>query len=79
VVSAGGLSAVNGVRFVRPLKRDIAYDARAGQAAMAVEVHYADGSTAESLLLLEPGQVELYEIQLGQAIEARRVALGSRL
>ncbi|GAA5613991.1 hypothetical protein [Streptomyces platensis] len=55
-------------------QRDIAYDARAQQAALSVTVHHRDGGTEPSLLVMDPGQVELYAIQLDQAIAKRKSA-----
>lgn len=55
-------------------QRDIAYDSRAQQAALSVTVHHRDGATEPSLLVMDPGQVELYAIQLGQAIAKRKSA-----
>lgn len=53
-------------------QRDIAYDPRAQQAALAVTVHRRDGGTESSVLVMNPGQVELYAIQLEQAMEKRK-------
>ncbi|MEU3986778.1 hypothetical protein AB0F24_00110 [Streptomyces platensis] len=55
-------------------QRDIAYDTRAQQAALSVTVHHRDGATEPSLLVMDPGQVELYAIQLAQAIARRKAA-----
>ncbi|MFI2257469.1 hypothetical protein OHU45_15245 [Streptomyces tubercidicus] len=55
-------------------QRDIAYDSRAQQAALSVTVHHRDGATEPSLLVMDPGQVELYAIQLDQAIARRKTA-----
>jgi hypothetical protein len=57
-----------------PMRRDVIYDHRAQQAALLVNVHYEDGGACETLLVLTPAQVELYLIQLGQLIEARKEA-----
>ncbi|MBQ0827845.1 hypothetical protein [Streptomyces tagetis] len=62
------------VTHVTPMKRDAVYDHRAQQAALPATVHYEDGGTCESMLVLTPAQVELYYIQLGQLIEARESA-----
>ncbi|MFB7931874.1 hypothetical protein ACFC4C_22515 [Streptomyces sp. NPDC056039] len=64
------------VTHVTPMKRDAVYDHRAQQAAVRVTVHYEDGGTCETMLVLTPGQVELYHLQLGQLIEARESARG---
>ncbi|MEW9521297.1 hypothetical protein [Streptomyces tubercidicus] len=55
-------------------QRDITYDSRAQQAALSVTVHHRDGATEPSLLVMDPGQVELYAIQLDQAIARRKTA-----
>ncbi|MEU5607971.1 hypothetical protein AB0H03_04305 [Streptomyces sparsogenes] len=52
-------------------KKDATYDHRAGQAALSVTVHHRDGRTEQSRLVMDPGQVELFTIQLGQLIETR--------
>jgi hypothetical protein len=59
------------ITHISPVKRDVSYDQRAHQAAIAVDVHLADGNTVESVLILTPSQVELIRIQLDQAIEQR--------
>lgn len=70
--------AVHGVEapvtHATPLKRDAAYDHRAQQAALDIEVHHADGRTTQSVLVLTPDQVELYAIQFGQLIDKREQA-----
>ncbi|WP_225448439.1 hypothetical protein [Streptacidiphilus sp. P02-A3a] len=55
-----------------PQRRDVRYDSRAEQAALPVEIHYSDGTALEALLILTPGQVELFRIKLDQAIAQRR-------
>lgn len=62
------------VTHVTLLKRDVVYDHRAQQGALAVEVHYEDGGTAESLLVLTPDQVELYHCQTERLISHRAKA-----
>ncbi|WP_229880216.1 hypothetical protein, partial [Streptomyces echinoruber] len=57
-----------------PMQRDAIYDHRAQQAALPVTVHYEDGGTCDTLLVLTPGQVELYYAQLAKVIEAREAA-----
>jgi hypothetical protein len=59
------------ISHVTPQKRDVTYDHRAQQAAIAVDAHYADDAAVETLLVLTPSQVELIRIQLDQAIEKR--------
>ncbi|MFC9884510.1 hypothetical protein ACFVJW_33625 [Streptomyces libani] len=55
-------------------QRDLSYDARAQQAALPVTIHYRDGGTEPSVLVMTPGQVELYAIQLERAIALRKTA-----
>ncbi|AWZ09957.1 hypothetical protein DRB96_00880 [Streptomyces sp. ICC1] len=57
-----------------PMRRDAVYDHRAQQSALPVLVHYDDGGTAESLLVLTPDQVELYAIQFERLISQREQA-----
>jgi hypothetical protein len=64
------------VTHATPLKRDAAYDHRAQQAALPVTVHYEDGGTCETMLVLTPSQVELHYAQLGRLIGARETAKG---
>ncbi|MEU6404087.1 hypothetical protein [Streptomyces sp. NPDC046985] len=63
------------VTQVTPMRRDAIYDHRAQQAALPVTVHYEDGTTCETVLVLTPAQVELYSIQFTQLIAARASAL----
>lgn len=62
------------VTHVSPLKRDVVYDHRAQQAALPVMIHHEDGGTSESVLILTPGQVELYRTQLDHIIRQRHQA-----
>ncbi|WP_432155516.1 hypothetical protein [Streptomyces sp. bgisy153] len=62
------------VTHATPMQRDVIYDHRAQQAALPMTVHYEDGGTCETLLILTPGQVEVYYAQLGKLIEARESA-----
>ncbi|ELS54913.1 hypothetical protein [Streptomyces viridochromogenes] len=62
------------VTHVTQMKRDAAYDHRAQQAALPVTVHYEDGGTCETMLVLTPAQVELYYSQLDKLIGARKTA-----
>ncbi|MGW1489764.1 hypothetical protein [Streptomyces sp. NPDC002402] len=64
------------VTHVSPMKRDVIYDPRAQQAALAVTVHHEDGGTSESVLILTPSQVELYSLQFEQLIARREKAKG---
>ncbi|MFF8992353.1 hypothetical protein ACF09H_20915 [Streptomyces sp. NPDC014983] len=71
------------VSHVTPVKRDAVYDHRAQQAAVPVIVHYADGATCETLLVLTEMQVDMCYMQFDQLIETRETAReherGSRL
>ncbi|MEU8824075.1 hypothetical protein [Streptomyces sp. NPDC048636] len=62
------------VTLVTPQKRDVVYDRRAQHGALPVQVHYEDGGTSESLLVLTPDQLELYAYQIGRIIELRQHA-----
>ncbi|MBB5934234.1 hypothetical protein FHS42_001260 [Streptomyces zagrosensis] len=62
------------VTHVTPLHHDASYDPRAQQGALPVQVHHENGKTSESLLILTPGQVELYRVQLDQLIGGREHA-----
>lgn len=62
------------VTHVTPAKRDVVYDRRAQQGAVPVLVHYEDGGTSEALLVLTPGELELYAYQVGRIIELREKA-----
>ncbi|MFF3544404.1 hypothetical protein [Streptomyces platensis] len=55
-------------------RRDLTYDPRAQQAALPVTIHHREGDTEPSLLVMDPGQVELYAIQLERAIAMRKAA-----
>ncbi|MFB8394242.1 hypothetical protein [Streptomyces yangpuensis] len=60
--------------YVAPMRRDAVYDHRAQQGALPVLVHYDDGVTAESVLVLTPDQVELYAIQFERLMAQRKQA-----
>ncbi|MFI1354917.1 hypothetical protein ACH4TV_15310 [Streptomyces sp. NPDC020898] len=62
------------VTHATPMRRDAVYDPRAQQAGLAVTVHYEDGGSCESLLVLTPAQVELFHTQLERMIKARESA-----
>ncbi|MEU1945714.1 hypothetical protein ABZ554_25620 [Streptomyces sp. NPDC020125] len=55
-------------------RRDATYDHHAEQAVLPVTIHHHDGRTEPSRLVMDPGQVEVYRIQLGQLIRARAEA-----
>ncbi|MFF5131075.1 hypothetical protein ACFY41_29645 [Streptomyces syringium] len=63
------------VSHAEPLQRDVVYDHRAAQAALPVRIHFRDGTTAETVLVLTPGQVEHLHLQMGQAIDRRQGAM----
>ncbi|WP_191971728.1 hypothetical protein [Streptomyces luteolifulvus] len=67
------------VTHVTPLKRDVTYDARAQHGGLPITVHYDDGGTAESLLVLDPSQLELYHYQVGRILALRDKDLGGLL
>ncbi|MGI5407847.1 hypothetical protein ACQEV9_13740 [Streptomyces chartreusis] len=67
------------VTYVTPLKRDVTYDARAQHGGLPITVHYDDGGTAESLLVLDPSQLELYHYQTGRILTLRDEDLGGLL
>ncbi len=62
------------VSHVAPADRDLAYDADAGQIRLPVTVHFTDGTTEETVLRLGPGRVELFAVQIEQAIARRAKA-----
>lgn len=59
------------VTHVTPLKRDVTYDARAQHGGLPITVHYEDGGTAESLLILDPSQLEVYHYQVARILSLR--------
>ncbi|MFF0220545.1 hypothetical protein [Streptomyces vinaceus] len=63
--------------YVAPMRCDAVYDHRAQQSALPVLVHYEDGGTAESVLVLTPDQVELYASQFERLISQREQAQGN--
>ncbi len=67
------------VTHVSALKRDVSYDHRAQQGGLPVLVHYEDGGTSESLLVLTPDQLELLGYQVGRILELRDKARGGLL
>lgn len=60
------------VSHVAPVKRDVAYDHRAAQAAVPVKVHFRDDTSTETLLVLDPDQLASLLVQLERATEQRR-------
>ncbi|MFF3762594.1 hypothetical protein ACFYYR_00640 [Streptomyces sp. NPDC001922] len=65
------------VTHVTPMKRDAVYDHRAQQGALPVLVHYEDGNTSDSVLVMTPAQLEVYHLQLSRIIELRDMACGA--
>ncbi|MEU5271494.1 hypothetical protein [Streptomyces hygroscopicus] len=55
-------------------RRDATYDHHAEQAVLPVTVHHRDGRTERTRLVMAPGQVELYHLQLGRMISERTAA-----
>ncbi|MFF5586305.1 hypothetical protein [Streptomyces hygroscopicus] len=55
-------------------RRDATYDHHAERAVLPVTVHYRDGRTERTRLVMDPGQVELYRLQLGRMIRTRAEA-----
>lgn len=55
-------------------RKDVSYDHSEGRATFAVTVHHRDGRTEPGVLKVEPGQVEVYALQLGRAIDKRKAA-----
>lgn len=62
------------VSHAEPLTRDLIYDHRAAQAALPLRVHFLDGTSVETVLVLTPGQVEVLYLQTERAIGQRRDA-----
>lgn len=59
------------VTHVTPQTRDLSYNPASDQAALSVYLHLPDGRIEPSLLVLEPGQMEMYRNQLTQALSCR--------
>ncbi|MFI0257860.1 hypothetical protein ACH4OW_02290 [Streptomyces sp. NPDC017056] len=72
--SAGAVSHV-----VPAAGRDLSYRHDRGEIELPVTVHFCDGSTAQTALLLDPGQVELFALQAEQAIGRRAAAKRAEL
>ncbi|MFI6471507.1 hypothetical protein ACIBL5_14835 [Streptomyces sp. NPDC050516] len=67
------------VTYVASARRDVSYDHRAQQGALPVLVYFEDGGNTESLLVLDPDQLELLYYQVGRIIELREKARGGAL
>ncbi|MEC4015305.1 hypothetical protein [Streptomyces sp. H27-D2] len=67
------------IQHVTMLKRDVRYDHGAEQASLRVRVHFRDGRTTDTALLLDPAQMQVFAIQMERAIDARQDALSRRL
>jgi hypothetical protein len=65
------------VQHVSPAGRDVRYDAASGEATLPVSVHYPDGSTVDTDLLLEPSQVLAFGMQVERAVQLREKARGA--
>ncbi|MFH9420721.1 hypothetical protein [Streptomyces sp. NPDC017529] len=59
--------------------RDLAYRHERSEIELPVTVHFTDGTTAQTNLLLNPGQAELFAIQTEQAIGRRADAKRAQL
>ncbi|MEU7161354.1 hypothetical protein [Streptomyces chrestomyceticus] len=59
--------------------RDLAYRHDRGEIELPVTVHFTDGTTVQTTLLLDPGQVELFALQTEQAIGRRADAKRAQL
>ncbi|MEC4015075.1 hypothetical protein [Streptomyces sp. H27-D2] len=68
---AATATAASEVTHVSILRADLAYDHRAEQAALAVRLHLRSGGTQDTVLVMEPGQMEIYSMQLARAIDRR--------
>ena len=55
-------------------RRDATYDHHAEQAVLPVTGHHRDGRTERTRLVMDPGQVEAYRLQLGRIIRTRAEA-----
>ncbi|MFG3117415.1 hypothetical protein ACGF4C_23810 [Streptomyces sp. NPDC048197] len=62
------------ISHITPDRRDIVYDDRAHQAGLPVTVHHRHGVAEPAVLVMDPGQMELYAVQLEQAIAKRKAA-----
>lgn len=62
------------VSHVTLLKRDMRYDHEIAQATLLVQVHFRDGRTVDTALVLDPSQMQMFSIQIEKAIEARQDA-----
>ncbi|WP_051799182.1 hypothetical protein [Streptomyces sp. NRRL S-337] len=65
------------ISHITPDRRDVVYDSRAHQAGLPVTVHHHHGVAEPAILVMDPGQMELYALQLERAIAKRKAALES--
>ncbi|MCX5205716.1 hypothetical protein OG897_30220 [Streptomyces sp. NBC_00237] len=64
------------VSEVVPQLQDLAYDPRTALAALPVEVRFRDGTAAEAVMVMDPGQLERAHAQIGRVLDARAKSLG---
>ncbi|MEU1023027.1 hypothetical protein ABZ366_13235 [Streptomyces sp. NPDC005904] len=60
-----------GITHVSPQRRDVAYDRQVQRASLPITVHHEDGGTSESVLILDPAQVERLHLQFAQLLARR--------
>jgi hypothetical protein len=60
------------VTHVTSQQQDTAYNPSTREAALPVEVHFADGRTEPSLLLLTPTEAEMHWAQVDAVVKERR-------
>ncbi|MQY14242.1 hypothetical protein SRB5_44040 [Streptomyces sp. RB5] len=59
------------VSHVVPMRRDAEYDPRADQAALSAVVHFEDGSSSETVVILTAVQLEHWYAQIGRLLASR--------
>ena len=59
------------ISHATPINRDARYEHAAQRTFLPITVHRRDGTTEDTKLILDPSQMELFSIQLTQALEAR--------
>ncbi|MFE6401788.1 hypothetical protein [Streptomyces alboflavus] len=60
------------VTHATPKRRDIRYEPANQRTTVPITVHQLDGTAVDTLLVLTPDELQMYAIQLEQAIEQRR-------
>ncbi|MFH8574189.1 hypothetical protein [Streptomyces sp. NPDC017993] len=66
------------ISHATPVKRDIAYTHNTEETTVAIRVHHCDGTTEDSVLVLNPDQTAVLSIQVEQAISKRETARQQR-